>query len=225
MSLIDTINGAKKEAEANSALNTKGTDSKTDDKKPGNHKRSAAGAKPAREAAAGVRVAKSGSSHSGKPMSEMTKEEKKEARREERDAADRRAAAQRALLNQMPGYKATQRVWWVLLGVGLVATLISWLMGQYVPTATSNPFSPEGIVMVVLMVVAYGAIIVAFIYDWRTVRPMRRAAEAQANSLSEKKVTQVLRGEAEEVARRQSEKDKAKAARRSTKPQRHEQHK
>ena len=95
MSLIDTINGAKKEAEANSVRTDKGADANDDAKKPRNNKRSAAGAKPAREAAAGVRVAKSGSHSSGKPASEMTKEEKKAARREERDAADRRAAAQR----------------------------------------------------------------------------------------------------------------------------------
>ncbi len=225
MSLIDTINGAKKEAEANSVRTDKGADANDDAKKPRNNKRSAAGAKPAREAAAGVRVAKSGSHSSGKPASEMTKEEKKAARREERDAADRRAAAQRALLNQMPGYKKTQRVWWILLGIGLVATLISWLMGQYIPTALSNPTSPEGIVMIALMVLAYVVIIAAFIYDWRTVRPMRKAADAQANSLTDKKVNQILRNEADEAARKQSEKDKAKAARRGSKSQRHEQHK
>ncbi|MBP3885280.1 MAG: hypothetical protein J6D54_10155 [Olsenella sp.] len=228
MSLIDTINAAKKEAEGNVALpnvDKSKEDEKGKGSKQGYSRRSAAGAKPAREAAAGVRVVGSGAVDTGKPMSEMTKEEKKAARRANRDAADRRSAASRILLNATPGYKHSQHIWWALLATGLVATLISWLMGQFMPNAMTVPTSPEGILTIALMVLAYAMIIIAFIYDWRTVRPMRTAAEAMANSLTEKKLSQVLNGDAGVVAREQAAKDKARAAKRSGKSKRREQHK
>ena len=135
MSLRETINAAKREAqEANAPLAKKDEkDAADEDERSGFSKRSVTRAKPAREAASGVRVvgASGGgrtSSASGKTPVEMTKDEKKRARRERRDEADRRASASQIVLKQIPGYKRSQRVWWGLLGTGFVCTIISWLL-------------------------------------------------------------------------------------------------
>ena len=54
---------------------------------------------------------------------------------------------------------------------------------------------------------------------------MRKKAEATTGATTNKKVTKVLRGEANEIAREQAARDEAKAARRAKRSGRHEQHK
>ncbi|SEH47547.1 hypothetical protein [Parafannyhessea umbonata] len=230
MSLIDTINAAKKEAEGNSPLSADSEKNATENKeaKQGFSKKSVAKAKPAREAADGVRVVKTSGGKvvsSGKAMSEMSKEEKKAARAAQREKDDLRMSATHVLLTNTKGYRRSQRVWWTLLGIGLASTVASWAIGQFVPGVMEGTSSPMGILMIVLMVLAYAVIIAAFIYDWRIVRPMRKAAEVAAQSMSGKKMSQVLKEDAREAAKEQSQKDRAKAARRSVESGRHEQHK
>ena len=232
MSLRETINAAKREAqEANAPLAKKDEKDATDeDERSGFLKRSVTRAKPAREAASGVRVVgASGSSRkssgSGKAPVEMTKDEKKRARRERRDEADRRASASQIVLKQIPGYKRSQHVWWGLLGTGFVCTIISWLLPNLFPQQVNEGTTPMGIAVLIMLVAAYALIISAFVYDWRVVRPMRKKAEATTGAMTNKKVTKVLRGEANEIAREQAERDEAKAARRAKRSSRHEQHK
>lgn len=232
MSLRETINAAKREAqEANAPLAKKDEKDATDeDERSGFSKRSVTRAKPAREAALGVRVVgASGSSRkssgSGKAPVEMTKDEKKRARRERRDEADRRASASQIVLKQIPGYKRSQHVWWGLLGTGFVCTIISWLLPNLFPQQVNEGTTPMGIAVFIMLIAAYALIISAFVYDWRVVRPMRKKAEATTGAMTNKKVTKVLRGEANEIAREQAERDEAKAARRAKRSSRHEQHK
>ena len=232
MSLRETINAAKREAqEANAPLAKKDEkDAADEDERSGFSKRSVTRAKPAREAASGVRVVgASGSSRkssgSGKAPVEMTKDEKKRARRERRDEADRRASASQIVLKQIPGYKRSQRVWWGRLGTGFVCTIISWLLPNLFPQQVNEGTTPMGIAVLIMLVAAYALIISAFVYDWRVVRPMRKKAEATTGAMTNKKVTKVLRGEANEIAREQAERDEAKAARRAKRSSRHEQHK
>ena len=232
MSLRETINAAKREAqEANAPLAKKDEKDATDeDERSGFLKRSVTRAKPAREAASGVRVVgASGSSRkssgSGKAPVEMTKDEKKRALRERRDEADRRASASQIVLKQIPGYKRSQHVWWGLLGTGFVCTIISWLLPNLFPQQVNEGTTPMGIAVLIMLVAAYALIISAFVYDWRVVRPMRKKAEATTGAMTNKKVTKVLRGEANEIAREQAERDEAKAARRAKRSSRHEQHK
>ncbi|MGN0075627.1 MAG: hypothetical protein ACI38Z_01445 [Parafannyhessea sp.] len=235
MSLRDTINGARKEAaEANASLAKKDAekDEADDTERTGFSKRSVSRAKPAREAAAGVRVVSasssagksSASSTAGKTPVEMTKEEKKRAREERRTEQDRRTSASQIILHDTPGYKKSQKVWWGLLGSGFVCTIVSWLIPNVYPKQVASS-AALNILLLVLLILAYGLIIAAFVYDWRVVRPMRKKAEATTNRMTNKKVTQVLRGEANEIAREQAERDEAKAARRARRNQRHEQHK
>lgn len=232
MSLRETINAAKREAqEANAPLAKKDEkDAADEDERSGFSKRSVTRAKPAREAASGVRVigASGGgrkSSASGKTPVEMTKDEKKRARRERRDEADRRASASQIVLKQIPGYKRSQRVWWGLLGTGFVCTIISWLLPNLFPQQVNEGTTPMGVAVFIMLVAAYALIISAFVYDWRVVRPMRKKAEATTGAMTNKKVTKVLRGEANEIAREQAARDEAKAARRAKRSGRHEQHK
>ena len=152
MSLRETINAAKREAqEANAPLAKKDEkDAADEDERSGFSKRSVTRAKPAREAASGVRVVgASGSSRkssgSGKAPVEMTKDEKKRARRERRDEADRRASASQIVLKQIPGYKRSQHVWWGLLGTGFVCTIISWLLPNLFPQQLNEGTTPMGV--------------------------------------------------------------------------------
>lgn len=232
MSLRETINAAKREAqEANAPLAKKDEKAATDEEeRSGFSKRSVSRAKPAREAASGVRVvgASGGagkSATSGKAPVQMTKDEKKRARRERRDEADRRASASQIVLKQIPGYKRSQRVWWGLLGTGFVCTIISWLLPNLFPQQVNEGTTPMGVAVFIMLVAAYALIISAFVYDWRVVRPMRKKAEATTGAMTNKKVTKVLRGEANEIAREQAARDEAKAARRAKRSGRHEQHK
>ena len=218
MSLRETINAAKREAqEASAPLAKKDEkDAADEDERSGFSKRSVTRAKPAREAASGVRVVgASGSSRkssgSGKAPVEMTKDEKKRARRERRDEADRRASASQIVLKQIPGYKRSQRVW--------------WLLPNLFPQQVNEGTTPMGVAVFIMLVAAYALIISAFVYDWRVVRPMRKKAEATTGAMTNKKVTKVLRGEANEIAREQAARDEAKAARRAKRSGRHEQHK
>lgn len=233
MSLRDTINGAREEAaKANAPLAKDASKDEADDsERTGFSKRSVSRAKPAREAAAGVRVVSAGSSAgkssastTGKTPVEMTKDEKKRARQERRTEQDRRTSASQIILHDTPGYKKSQKVWWGLLGAGFACTIVSWLIPNVYPKAVASS-AALNVVLLILLILAYGLIIAAFVYDWRVVRPMRKKAEATTNRMTNKKVTQVLRGEANEIAREQAERDEAKAARRAKRNQRHEQHK
>ena len=244
MSLLDTINGARKEVEdaskpteakdmtANQKVAAQYLDSMDDAPKTGFSKRSVTRAKPTREAGSGVRVvsAKSVASGkvtpSGKPESEMTKEEKKEAKRVRRDAEDRRMAVSQAMLGQNEAYKKAQRIWWILLGVGMGATVLTWVLTTLSPDTSYGDFSSAlGILIVVLLNAAYACIIAAFVFDWREVRPMRKATDAMVASMSDRKVVEYLDQDRKRIAEEEAERARAKEAKKATKARRHEQHK
>ena len=108
---------------------------------------------------------------------------------------------------------------------GFVCTIISWLLPNLFPQQVNEGTTPMGVAVFIMLVAAYALIISAFVYDWRVVRPMRKKAEATTGAMTNKKVTKVLRGEANEIAREQAARDEAKAARRAKRSGRHEQHK
>ncbi len=224
MSLRDTIEAARKEAEEAGSIpavspkpkatKAEGTGDEGDRPRTGFTRRSVTRARPAREAASGVRVVSSEKvrrgtqTSSGKSESEMTKEERRAARNARRDDEDRRATASRILLDQRPEFKKSQHVWWALIGSGLVITLITWSITYFRPEAATNPGSPAGIVMLVAIVLAYVAIIASFVYDWRKVRPLRRAVDAEVASMSSKKVIALLESDARRHELEREEKSK-----------------
>lgn len=202
MSLRDTIEAARREAqEAGGLLSGNKNDSaaQSDDEGSGFSRRSAARAKPTRNAAQSVRVvsaedAKAG--RSGKRTSEMTKEERKAERAAQREIDDLRNMAANALLKKDPEYSFTQRVWWIALGLGFAMTLASfglnWLMQRNASYAT-NLYAGIAIVSLVL---AYVFIIGAFIFDLVKARPIRKRVDAEVHGMTRKHLEQILREDA-----------------------------
>lgn len=234
MSLRDTLAGAREEVAQNAAFGTAKKDAAQKDdasnasaapSNTGFSRRSVSRAKPSREAAGSVRYVSAEDARSGntsKPESEMTKQERKEKRMRERDAADRRADASRAILAGHDSYKRSQRIWWILLGVGMGFTVLSFIVSAIFGKDKESAQSVT-VLMVVLLVIAYASIIGGFIYDWRVVRPMRQAADAEVASMSDKRVRQFLAAQEEEREAQARAKEKAGAGHKPS--ARHEQHK
>lgn len=194
MSLLDTIKQAKEEAIQAGTLPSpqqkKEKTPKNDKNAPERHgalRSSLTRAKPTREKAKGV----TNSSHKTQP-SVLKPSAAREARRRERDERDRRYAVTRVLIAQNPEYSHYQNVLWLMLGAGLVSIALSWLLNYLRPEAMSDLASPEGMLEVVLLVLAYVFVIAGFIYDLRKAKPLRRAAEERAASLSPKKMRELL---------------------------------
>jgi len=245
MSLRDTIEAARKEAEE--AGNIPGSSAKEArdkakaaeesqaderEKHTGFSKRSVSRARPAREAAQGVRVVDASKVRSGKQTPtgkterEMTKEERKAARAQRRSQQDRQASATRVILNRNPEYRRGQKIWWILLGSGFACTIISTLMVTYFPGTDAGHGVDASILSVILIVVAYAAIIAALVYDFRKVRPLRNAADDLVASMSEKKIAGIIEEDLAQSDKRAAKKAEAKAAKEATrKNSRHEQHK
>ena len=227
MSLRDTIKGAREEVDANGVLSRKDKEETPQEeasegegeKNQGFAKKSLSRAKPAREAAAGVRVVESSgkSKGKGKAAQTMTKEEKKAEKRRQQEINDMRYAASDAILNQNPNYAKYHRTWWILLGSGFIALLFTFVTNIANPTEASDVRTNLGLLSLILVVFSYIAIIAAFIYDWRKIRPLRKQADAAAGAMSMKKLTTTVDGIREqrraEEAARQAQKAAKKAAR------------
>ena len=196
MSLRDTIEGARDEAKVTVDTMTKKSKdaaekptASDEDRAPAAYdpfksgKASAAGARPAREAASSVRVE---GERSKKSPALMTKEEKKAAKAEERRLEDARNQAYDYILKSDDAYKKTDKTWWILLGVGFGMTVISLLL-------------------------AYGFIIAAFIYDFRKRRPFRKAAERRLQGMNDKRVADYIASEDEKAARAAAKAEAQKA--------------
>lgn len=201
MSLRDTIEGARDEAEANiGQLTKKSKDAKAakdDDKEVAAYdpfaagKSSAANARPKAEAGASVRTEGSVK----KSTIPLTKEEKKEARRKERELEDARNRAYDILTHSDPEYKKTDRVWWVLIGVGFACTILSLIMAYVFNNNGGSTFDTSttaGLVSVVALVLAYVFIIGAFVFDLVKRRPIRRAAEKRLQGMTDSRVADFL---------------------------------
>ena len=208
MSLLDTIKGARQEAEEAGTLigGSKKAEEAADsavesgDKSKGARSRrsSAASARPARDRAGSVRTS------ADKPKSEMTKEEKRAARQAKRDEEDVIYDAKKAMLEGMPEYKRTQRVWWAMLIAGILCTLASWGLIQ-IAGGESAGASNVAMFSVGLMVLAYVLVIGAFIYDLVKVRPLRNKADAKLTGMTKKRMRKFAE---EEAQRRAAEKEK-----------------
>lgn len=183
---------------------------------PGMTRKGASRAKPVREAGGSVRVVKVTSKSGGsKPQAQMTKEEKKEQKRRERDARDRQVVTSNIILKQNDHYNKYRRIWWVLLGAGLVLTAVAWLCMFVFPGASSDVTEPLGVVSVIALVLAYVAIIGAFIFDWVKVRPIRKRADAEVAGMTDKRMQQLIDKDYEEEAAARAAKQEAKKGKRA----------
>lgn len=158
-------------------------------------RKSASSAKPARPAAGSVHVvpasskAKRAQAERGEDLSGLTKEEKKARKAEIRRKEDRVYAASDTLMKEDPRYPSLRRIWWILLVVGMVALVGTWVVllinGQ-------QPSEQMGQIQMALLVVAYACIIAALIFDMVKIRPIRNEARATAEGLSEARLNDVL---------------------------------
>ena len=183
MSLLDTIKGARAEAEEAQGARTKKADDTTAEAeatpaKSGYARKTAANAKPTRAAAGSVQTQKQASS-------KMSKEERKAEREQRRSEDDLRHEVAENLLKEEPGYKLAQRIWWVCVIAGAVCALGSWLVMR---TLQDNQNENLAIVSIVLMILAYVLVIGAFIYDLVKVRPMRNRASDKVTGMTKKRL-------------------------------------
>ena len=237
MSLRDTIDGARKEAQEAGGLsgNVKSAAPKAEKPDRGakaeksgkdeaekrdpmttrSYHSSAAGAKPSREAASTVRAASSSGSTPGMGGglfggggSPEQKEARKEEKRRQREEEDFRQRGYDLILRSNEEYRRTDRTWWILIGVGFGMTIVSLILVWAFPADSTNYQTIVGIASVVSLVLAYGLIIGAFVYDWRVRRPVRKAAERKVASYSDKKLAELF----EEQRRRENAADAARLA-------------
>ena len=205
MSLRDTIEGARREAEGNAVGRPKKEAENMasgEEEKKGFSRSSAAKAKPTREAAASVRVASKPKQTGAVGGPAETKEEKRERKRREREEQDFRNRAYDILLRSNDDYKRTERVFWIILGAGLALAVIS-LVCVYLFGQSPDMSSWQGILSVGSLVAAYGFMIASFIYDWAKRRPYRKQTESRVRGLSDKKLLDLLEQErAKETAKK-----------------------
>lgn len=180
----------------------------------GSSKRSAARAKPAREAAQSVYISSSSSKgRKTNPITE-TKEEKKERKARERDERDNVMVISNLLLRDDETYKKRHRIWLIALILGVVLTLISWptmMMSQNGSNATLGFISFASIIL------AYVCIIGALIYDLVRVRPLRNKYQSMAEGMSKRRRMQVIEDARRAEAEAHRAKEMKKAMRRNKK--------
>lgn len=195
MSLRETLEGARNEASQSGAAKPESSPAKK-----GASKKSTANAKPTREKAASVRTVsknsrKAAAMTSSLPGARKTKEQKeaeRSQRRKEREEEDYKNQAFQLLLNQNPAYKKSERVWWVLLAIGFVATLVSLVVTFVLPARSDGTMSVRDIVSVVSLIVAYAFIIAGFVFDWIVRRPIRKETEKKLQGMSQKKIAEMF---------------------------------
>lgn len=171
-------------------------------------------AKPVREAASSVRVvAKKKNPDGSTSTAGMTKEEKKEVRRAEREEEDIFNSLTNAMLKADELYTSRRRMWWVFLGLGLVFVVAAFASGYIGAPDGSNMYdlsTTGGVLSVVSLVLAYVFIITSLVYEWMKIRPIRNEKQDKVTSLSPKKRRAMLVDLYEADERKRAEKKSAK---------------
>lgn len=171
-------------------------------------------AKPVREAASSVRVVAKKKNPDGSTSTVgMTKEEKKEVRRAEREEEDIFNSLTNAMLKADELYTSRRRMWWVFLGLGLVFVVAAFVSGYIGAPDGSNMYdlsTTGGVLSVVSLVLAYVFIITSLVYEWMKIRPIRNEKQDKVTSLSPKKRRAMLANLYEADERKRAEKKSAK---------------
>lgn len=171
-------------------------------------------AKPVREAASSVRVVAKKKNPDGSTSTVgMTKDEKKEVRRAEREEEDIFNSLTNAMLKADELYTSRRRMWWVFLGLGLVFVVAAFVSGYIGAPDGSNMYdlsTTGGVLSVVSLVLAYVFIITSLVYEWMKIRPIRNEKQDKITSLSPKKRRAMLADLYEADERKRAEKKSAK---------------
>ena len=171
-------------------------------------------AKPVREAASSVRVVAKKKNPDGSTSTVgMTKDEKKEVRRAEREEEDIFNSLTNAMLKADELYTSRRRMWWVFLGLGLVFVVAAFVSGYIGAPDGSNMYdlsTTGGVLSVVSLVLAYVFIITSLVYEWMKIRPIRNEKQDKVTSLSPKKRRAMLADLYDADERKRAEKKSAK---------------
>ena len=176
----------------------------------GASRKSAASAKPVRAAASSVRVvpasakARRREAEQGESLEGLSKEEKKARKQELRIKEDRMYSAANILMKNDAEYRSKRRIFWVLMAIGVVAIFLVWflLMG----VLSSLPENVIGVLQIVGLVLAYGFVIGAFIFDMVKIRPIRNFYKAQVSGMTDRRVLEILE-DADTKDKKDSKKD------------------
>ena len=117
-------------------------------------RKSAASAKPARQAASSVRVVPASSKarrkelEKGENLEGLSKEEKRARKAKQRAREDRIYTVSNILLKQDEDYTKRRRIWWAVLAIGMVLVVAIWASLYFAPGGTvSSPVQMVGIVL------------------------------------------------------------------------------
>lgn len=226
MSLKDTIEGARREAEGNGVKLPK-REAESSGSGDADHKgfvrSSAAKARPVREAGSSVRVASKPKQKDAFGNKVETKEEKKERKRAEREERDLRNRAYDVILRSIPGYRRTEKIFWGILGAGMVLAVISLVCASVLGEVTDIS-TWQGALSTISLVLAYAFIIASFVYDLAKRRKYRKEAEARVRGLTDKRIGQLLeqaaRGELKQEAEREAEAERKRQEKEARKARR-----
>ncbi|MBQ6586928.1 MAG: hypothetical protein IJH83_09035 [Coriobacteriales bacterium] len=162
----------------------------------GSTKKSTSNAKPKQKAASTI--------YTPAPMS---KEDKRKAQRakekEQRREMEKVMAAAGDPLNAE--YQKYRRLWWAGLIGAIVFTALSWGMRVWFPDAV--------VPSVIFLLLAYAAIIAAFVLDLKKVRPMRLEHQNRVMSMSKKEKERLV----QEAEKKQLDAIEAKKAEKAAK--------
>ena len=157
----------------------------------GQTRKSAASAKPKRKAGETVVV---------KDAPKTDAEKRKEASAKRKQEQKRISAAGNPT---SPEYKKFRKIWWILLGVAVGMTALSWVFQVWLPDVKNISY--------VVLALAYTGIIGAFYVDYKYVRPIRTAHQNKAaKPLSKNKQRQLDKKMAEEAAAKAAGKEAKK---------------
>ena len=170
-------------------------------------RKSAASAKPARQAASSVHVVPASSKarrkelEKGENLEGLSKEEKRARKAKQRAHEDRIYTVSNILLKQDEDYTKRRRIWWAVLAIGMVFIVAIWVSFYFVPGGTvSSPVQMVGIVL------SYAIILGDFIYDFVRIRPLRNMYRTQAEGMSDNKLNAVIERSAAEEDKKASKK-------------------
>ena len=109
-------------------------------------RKSAASAKPARQAASSVRVVPASSKarrkelEKGENLEGLSKEEKRARKAKQRAKEDRIYTVSNILLKQDEDYTKRRRIWWIVLAIGMVLVVAIWASLYFAPAGmVSSP--------------------------------------------------------------------------------------
>ena len=161
-------------------------------------RKSAASAKPARQAASSVRIVPASSKarrkelEKGENLEGLSKEEKRARKAKQRAKEDRIYTVSNILLKQDEDYTKRRRIWWIVA---------IWASLYFAPAGmVSSPVQMVGIVL------SYVIILGDFIYDFARIRPLRNMYRAQAEGMSENKLNALIERAAAEEDQKDSKK-------------------